>query len=80
MEIERKIRLCSLTEVKNFIVVAGKYRCDVKVKASDKIVDGKSMMGIVSLMLSQPLTIIAQGEDADAFAGHLDQVMSRTQQ
>lgn len=79
MKIERKVELYSLTEVKDFIEMAGKYRCDIKVKARDKIVDGKSMMGIVSLMLSQPLTIVARGEDADAFAGHLDQTITQTQ-
>ncbi|HHU48625.1 MAG TPA: HPr family phosphocarrier protein, partial [Clostridiales bacterium] len=50
MVIERKVRLRSLTEIKDFIVLAGKYRCDVKVKTKNKIVDGKSMMGIVSLL------------------------------
>ncbi|MGI6141175.1 MAG: HPr family phosphocarrier protein [Caldicoprobacterales bacterium] len=79
MVIERKVRLRSLTEIKDFIVLAGKYRCDVKVKTKNKIVDGKSMMGIVSLLRYQPLTVVADGDDACEFAGQLDQTISRIQ-
>ena len=59
MLVERKVQLSSLEEIKDFIVMAGKYRCDIKVKTKNKIVDGKSMMGIVSLAAHQPLTVVA---------------------
>jgi phosphotransferase system HPr-like phosphotransfer protein len=79
MEIERKVRLDTLTGIKDFIVLAGKYRCDVKVKARHSIVDGKSIMGIASLALYQPLTVVANGEDAQEFAGKLDQFQIKCQ-
>lgn len=72
MVIERKIRLRSLTDIKDFIILASKYKCDVKIKTKNKIVDGKSMMGIISLLRHQPLTVVAKGDDADDFAGQLD--------
>ena len=79
MVIERKIRLYSLNDIKDFIVLASKYKCDVKVKTENKIVDGKSMMGIVSLVSHQPLTVIADGDDADDFVGQLDRSDFRIQ-
>ena len=30
------------------------------------------MMGIISLLRHQPLTVVAKGDDADDFAGQLD--------
>ena len=73
MVIEREIRLHSLTEIKNFIVLATRFQCDIKVKTNNKIVDGKSMMGIVSLLRYQPLIVIAEGDDAADFATEFDQ-------
>ena len=70
--IERKVRLHTLNDIKDFIIMAEKYRCDIKVKTRNKIVDGKSMMGIISLVRHQPLTVVAKGEDAVEFAGQLD--------
>lgn len=79
MEIERKVRLDTLIGIKDFIILAGKYRCDIKVKAKHSIVDGKSIMGIASLALHQPLTIVAKGEDAQEFAGQLDRFQGKCQ-
>ncbi|MDD4679785.1 MAG: HPr family phosphocarrier protein [Clostridia bacterium] len=72
MVVERKVLLHNLREIKDFIIMAGKYQCDIKVKTRDKIVDGKSMMGIISLVGCQPLTVVAEGDDAYEFAGQLD--------
>ncbi|NLC44772.1 MAG: HPr family phosphocarrier protein [Clostridiales bacterium] len=72
MVVERKVRLHSLNEIKDFILIAGKYRCDIKVKTLDKIVDGKSMLGIISIVGRKPLTVVANGDDAGDFAGQLD--------
>jgi len=77
--IERQVRLSTLNDIKDFIVMAGKYRCDIKVKTRNKIVDGKSMMGIISLVRHQPLTVVAKGDDADEFAGQLDKFQCRYQ-
>jgi phosphocarrier protein HPr len=79
MTIERKVRLDTLIGIKNFITLAGKYQCDIKVKAKQNIVDGKSIMGIASLALYQPLTIVARGEDAQEFAGQLDRLQKKCQ-
>lgn len=72
-KIERSVRLDRLVGIVDFINLASKYQCNITVKGHQSIVDGKSIMGIVSLALYQPLTIIAEGEDAMDFAGKLDQ-------
>jgi len=77
MVVERKVRLDTLNGIKDFIILAGKYRCDIKVKAKHSIVDGKSIMGIASLALYQPLTVVANGDDAQEFAGQLDHFHQR---
>lgn len=79
MTIERKVRLDTLNGIKDFTTLAGKYQCDIKVRAKHNIVDGKSIMGIASLALYQPLTIVAQGEDAHEFAGQLDRLQRKRQ-
>lgn len=73
-KVERKIRLDKLTGIVNFINLAERYECTVRVKGKQSIVDGKSIMGVVSQAVYQPLTIIAEGADALDFAGQLDKM------
>jgi len=79
VRVERKVRLDTLNGIKDFITLADKYQCDIKVKAKHGIVDGKSIMGIASLALYQPLTVVAKGKDAQDFAGRLDHFQKECQ-
>ncbi|MFY9176948.1 MAG: HPr family phosphocarrier protein [Caldicoprobacterales bacterium] len=65
--IEKQIRLGELTEVRDFVVLASKYQCDVKVKSKNSVTDGKSILGILSLGLWRPITVTASGVDAKKF-------------
>ena len=65
--IEKQIRLGQLTEVRDFVVLASKYQCDVKVKSKNSVTDGKSILGILSLGLWRPITVTASGVDAKQF-------------
>ena len=65
--IEKQIRLGQLTEVRDFVVLASKYQCDVKVKSKNSVTDGKSILGILSLGLWRPITVTASGVDVKQF-------------
>ena len=49
-----------------FVKTAGRYTSDIKIHYGDKIVDGKSIMGIMMLAASKgtELEISIEGEDA----------------
>ncbi len=72
IRIERSMELNQLKGISDFINLASRYCCEIKVKGRQNIVDGKSIMGIISLASYQPLTIVAEGDDAQEFAHQLD--------
>ena len=52
-----KIKLNSTEDVKNFNAAAEKLVGDIDVRCERYIVDGKSIMGLLSLNLTKPLTV-----------------------
>lgn len=60
------IRLDTIDKVKNFVNDINKVECDVFLKNGVYAIDAKSIMGIFSLNLSQPLIIEAEKE-SDVF-------------
>lgn len=77
---ERDIRFDRLKRIADFTLLAGKYECDIKVMGHQSIVDGKSLMGVISLVPYQPLKVVANGNDAQDFIGQLDKIAKRTYQ
>jgi phosphocarrier protein len=71
MTIERQVKLEKLTQVCDFVNLASKYSCDVKVRSNNQVVDGKSILGILTLSLWKPVTVWASGEDAEEFVAQL---------
>jgi len=69
--IEKQIYIDRLTEVCEFVNLASRYSCDIKVKSSNHEVDGKSILGILTLALWKPVTVQACGTDAHDFASKL---------
>ena len=61
---ERKIRLSQMKEVREFVSVAGKCDFDIDVYYNRITIDAKSIMGVLSLDLSQVLTVKYGGKDA----------------
>ncbi|MFH2010339.1 MAG: HPr family phosphocarrier protein [bacterium] len=51
---------------KEFVVTAGRFRAHVEVSKGDQTVNGKSIMGLMSLLAPRGthLTVVAVGEDA----------------
>ena len=53
-----KVLLDSIDKVKNFVNILIKFDCDFEISSSRYTIDTKSIMGIFSLDLSQPLDMI----------------------
>ncbi|MGN0595468.1 MAG: HPr family phosphocarrier protein [Hominimerdicola sp.] len=61
------IKLDSIAAVKKFVSVVSMYDFDVDLASGRYAVDAKSIMGIFSLDLSNPIQLVAHTDNADAF-------------
>ncbi len=68
---ERKIKLNQMKDVKEFVSVAEKCEFDIDVFYNRISIDAKSIMGVLSLDLSQVLTVKYGGTD-ERFENVLD--------
>lgn len=59
---ETIVMLNSVMDVKNFVRLASMCSGDVKVYSDRYIVDGKSIMGIMSIDLSKPIKVEFEGD------------------
>ena len=62
-----KIMLDSIAAVKKFVSVVSMYDFDVDLASGRYAVDAKSIMGIFSLDLSNPIQLVAHTDDATKF-------------
>ena len=62
---EMKIYLGSIDAVKNFNAIIGKIDGDMDICHGRYTIDAKSIMGIFSLDLSKPLTLIVRSGDVE---------------
>ena len=64
-----KVSLTSVDEVKQFVNAATNCPCEVDVRSGRYLVNGKSILGLFSLDLSQPAEVEIQGtpEQEEAF-------------
>lgn len=51
------VKLSSIDDVNEFVSIASLNKGDIDIRSGRYIVDGKSILGILSLNLSQPLTV-----------------------
>ena len=63
-----KIRLSSIQDVRNFVDAVTKHNIDIDLSSGRYVVDAKSIMGIFSLDLLNPITLTAHTDDAAAEA------------
>ena len=64
MKKQRKIKLTTIMDVKEFVKAAGECDFDVNIFYNHLIVDAKSVLGVLSLDLSKVLTVEYDGADA----------------
>lgn len=60
--IEEKIFLKTLDDVKNFVAIAATKPYDIELLSGKYVVNAKSVMGVLSLDLTYPLTMVANTE------------------
>lgn len=60
---QRKIRLSSIAEAKDFVSRAADCAFDINIFYNRVIIDAKSILGVLSLDLTQVLTVEFDGED-----------------
>ena len=70
---ERKIKLVSIADAKAFGVAAMKCDFDVDVFYNRVVIDGKSILGVLSLDLTKVLNVRLHGENAE-FEKYLETV------
>lgn len=67
------LSLNSINDVKNFVNIVSRYDFDVDLTSGRYVVDAKSIMGIFSLDLSQPIKADIYSDDCDKFVEELSQ-------
>lgn len=70
-----KVKLDTLTDVKNFVNLAEKLNDEVIVYSGHYVVDGKSLMGILSLALNYMIKVrVFNMEEKEKFIQGLDEL------
>lgn len=64
--IQKHVRLNNMKDVDTFNKICSKFSCDVDLQAGKYYVDAKSIMGIFSLDLEMPLTLLVDTDDETA--------------
>ncbi|MCD8347075.1 MAG: HPr family phosphocarrier protein [Lachnospiraceae bacterium] len=68
----KKIRLKTVDEVQEFVKAADKCSFDVEIQNGETLIDAKSIMGVMSLDLTQDLLVVYDEADSE-----LEQVLEK---
>ncbi|MGN1096182.1 MAG: HPr family phosphocarrier protein [Eubacteriales bacterium] len=60
-----KVRLSSIEAVRDFVEVVRKYDSEIDLSSGRYVVDAKSIMGIFSLDLMNPITLTVHSDNCD---------------
>ena len=60
-----RISLQLAQRVKEFVAITQDYACEILLKSGKYVLDAKSILGIFSLDLSQPVTVEVYSDDCD---------------
>ncbi len=66
-----KISLAMAQKVKEFVNITQEYECEILLKSGKYVVDAKSILGIFSLDLSNPITVEVYADDCEELLGRL---------
>lgn len=67
------LKMSFAEEVKTFVNIVSRYPYDMDLRAGRHVVDAKSMLGIFSLDLSQPITLEVYADECDDLLNDLKQ-------
>ncbi len=74
---EFQIKLSTVQQIRNFINKVERYSFNIDLKSGRYLVDAKSIMGIFSLDLLEPITLIAEtDENNEAFKNDMKEFMA----
>lgn len=62
------IRFLRDEDRKAFVDIVSKYDCDIDISNGRGIVDAKSILGVISLDYSLPLTVTVNGDEKDVLS------------
>ena len=66
-----KVRLSSIEAVRDFVDAVRKYEAEIDLASGRYVVDAKSIMGIFSLDLMNPITMTIHRDDCDDIIAEL---------
>jgi len=66
-----KVRLSSIEAVRDFVDAVRKYEAEIDLASGRYVVDAKSIMGIFSLDLMNPITMTIHKDDCDDIIAEL---------
>ena len=78
--VEEKIMFASIDDVKNFAALANTKSYDVDISSGKYLINAKSIMGIFSLDLTQPLNIIAYSDGSDGFLDEIAEYIYKSEE
>ena len=58
-----RVLLNSLEKVKSFVSIVGKFDADMEIVSGKYIVDAKSIMGLFSMNLLEPMTLVIKADN-----------------
>ena len=67
------VLLSSFNDVKNFVNIVSKYDFDIDLESGRYVIDAKSIMGIFSLNLAQPIKIYIHSDNTEIIEKELEQ-------
>ena len=69
-----KIKLVTVQDIRNFVNIAAKYDVDLDFEQGRYIVDARSLMGIFSLDLLNPVDFVIHSDDEKIINAVIDDV------
>ena len=70
-----RVKFRTLNEIKEFVNLAEKLESDILIYSSHYVIDGRSLMGILSLSLSYPVDVrVIDDAEREIFIKQLDQL------
>ena len=66
-----KIKLSTIEDVRDFVNAASRYTYEIDLSSGRYIVDAKSIMGIFSLDLMNPIELTVHSDEPDGFLNEI---------
>lgn len=71
---EYNVLINSAEKVKAFVLATSSVKCDIDLIAGRSYLDAKSILGILSVNLKNPVTIVVNSDDSDEIESLYDNI------